>query len=66
MQEYKKIERKPFSLIYPINVVTNSTLQNCSTVREVKVYFEQAGKSLRNIVQTEGLFNEVKAWFLLN
>lgn len=66
MKEYSKIDRKPFSLVYPKRVVEKKSFQNCSTVREAKVYFEVIGKSLFEVVRQEGLFSEVKAWFLLN
>lgn len=50
LKEYQKIDRKPFSLIYPKTVIEKECFQNCGTIRDVKVYFEIVGKSLRSLI----------------
>jgi hypothetical protein len=54
-REYTSIERKPFSLIYPKMIIScASGIETCSSAAEVNVYFEIVGKSLFQIVRTEG------------
>ena len=60
------MDRKPFSLVYPKDVIDNPTGDTCTTTREVRVFFDVIGRSVMKVVENEGVFSETKAWFLLN
>lgn len=66
LSEYEKIQRKPFNIIYPSLIIRNDSLETCSSIHEINVYYDLLGKNISQVIKTTGLFSESKAWFLLN
>ena len=47
-------------------MIKTAGFESCSNLYEVSLYFDLVGKSLMNVVKSEGVLSEGKAWFLMN
>jgi hypothetical protein len=47
-------------------MIKTAGFESCSNLYEVALYFDLVGKSLLNVIKSDGVLSEGKAWFLLN
>jgi hypothetical protein len=47
-------------------MIKTAGFESCSNLYEVTLYFDLVGKSLLNVIKSDGVLSEGKAWFLLN